>query len=163
MAAESDIRKMLIDALRPSIQEAVRQELAVLNDMKAEFTNTAAAIRREIDELKATISEEIGRRTGLVLSDLQRHVDQEIDTKLGSVRSQFVLNAAELHTLRDDVSQKVARLVQDANRLDQRLRSAGAALAGELSQPLPGVERRSNDAGATEAEAGGVLSLPPAS
>lgn len=160
MASESDIRKMLIDALRPSIQEAVRQELTALNEMKAEFANSAGAIRREIDELRATISEEIAQRTGLVLNDLQRHVDQEIGAKLGGVRSQFVMSAAELHTLRDDVTQKIARLMQDVSLLDQRLRAAGAALTEMLMQQPPGAEARGVEAGASDAGAGGPFSSP---
>jgi chromosome segregation ATPase len=160
MASESDIRKMLVDALRPSIQEAVRQELAALNQMKAEFANSSAAIRREIDELRATISEEIAHRTGLVLNDLQRHVDQEIGAKLGGVRSQFVMSTAELHALRDDVTQKLARLAQDVNALDRRLRSAGAALTEESSPQPASAEARTLEAGTSDAALGGPFSLP---
>ncbi len=160
MASESDIKKMLIDALRPSIQEAVRQELAALNEIKAEFASSAAAIRREIDELRATISEEIAHRTALVLNDLQRHVDQEIGAKLGSVRSQFVLSTAELHALRGDVSQKIARLAQDVSLLDQRLSAAGAALTEKLSPQAASAEAPAGEAGAFDADAGGLFSSP---
>ncbi|HXY99825.1 MAG TPA: hypothetical protein VEI03_07475 [Stellaceae bacterium] len=158
MASESDIRKMLIDALWPSIQEAVRQELVALDEMKAEFASSAAALRREVDELKTTISDEIARRTSLVLNDLQRHVDQEIGTKLGGVRSQFVLSAAELHTLRDDVTQKIARLAQDVSLLDQRLKTAGAALAEKSSQQPPSADAPGSEAGAPDAAAAGPFS-----
>ncbi|MGO8916281.1 MAG: hypothetical protein ACLQJR_10270 [Stellaceae bacterium] len=140
MSSESDIRKMLIDALRPSIQQAVQAELAALGDIRAEFVTAASVMRREIDELRRMITEEIADRTGLIVKDLQRHLDQETDAKLSSVRSQLVVSAAERHALRDDIAQGLARLTQRIDALDQRLRTAAAALREELSQQPAGQE-----------------------
>jgi chromosome segregation ATPase len=136
MASESDIRKMLIDALWPSIQEIVKQEISSLTDWRSELANATAAMRRELDELRKAISEEIAARTAQVTKDLPRQLAQEIDGRLSALRQQLVLGATQLQALREEAGDGIAQLQHRMDALDFRLRGAAAAL-GEGSLPEP--------------------------
>ncbi len=136
MASESDIRKMLIDALWPSIQDIVKQEIASLTDWRTELANATADMRRELDELRKAISEEIAARTGQIGKDVPRQVAQEIDGRLSALRQQLVMGATQLQALRDEAGEGIAQLQQRMDTLDFRLRGAAAAL-GEGLVPEP--------------------------
>jgi chromosome segregation ATPase len=136
MASESDIRKMLIDALWPSIQDIVKQEISSLADWRTELANATAAMRRELDELRKAISEEITARTGQIGKDLPRQMAQEMDGRLSALRQQLVLGATQLQALREEAGDGISQLQQRVDALDLRLRGAAAALS-EGSAPEP--------------------------
>jgi chromosome segregation ATPase len=136
MASESDIRKMLIDALWPSIQDIVKQEISSLTDWRTELANATAAMRRELDELRKAISDELAARAAQVTKDVPRQVAQEIDGRLSALRQQLVLGATQLQALREEAGDGIAQLQQRVDALDFRLRGAAAAL-GEGSLPEP--------------------------
>jgi chromosome segregation ATPase len=136
MASESDIRKMLIDALWPSIQEIVKQEISSLTDWRSELANATAAMRRELDELRKAISEEIAARTGQIGKDLPRQMAQEMDGRLSALRQQLVLGATQLQALREEAGDGISQLQQRVDALDLRLRGAAAALSeGSAAEP----------------------------
>ena len=136
MASESDIRKMLIDALWPSIQDIVKQEISSLTDWRTELANATAAMRRELDELRKAISDEIAARAGQIGKDLPRQVAQEMDARLSALRQQLVLGATQLQALREEAGDGISQLQQRVDALDLRLRGAAAALS-EGSAPEP--------------------------
>jgi hypothetical protein len=128
MASESDIRKMLIDALRPSLLEVIQQELTPLAEVKAGIARSEAALNRRIDELSIQLSGVIANRVEATFKDLQRHFDQELEVRLTALKSQFVLNQAAVDALGDEVKRSVAWAVERVERVDQRLSAAAAAL-----------------------------------
>jgi predicted phage tail protein len=142
MATESDIRKMLIDVLRPSIRDVVQQELGSLKEIRAQLADATAEMHREIAELRSTITQEIAARTSQVLKDLERHMAHEVDARSSSIRQQFVLSTAELHGLRDDIARTFAQFGRRVDALEQRLSAAAAALAQELRQQSDADEAR---------------------
>jgi hypothetical protein len=128
MAAESDIRKMLVDALRPSLLEVIHQELTPLAEVKAGIARSEAAINRRMDELSIQLSGVIANRLEATFKDLKRHFDQEFEVKLAEFKSQFVLNQATVDALGDEVKRSLAWAVERVDRVDQRLSAAAAAL-----------------------------------
>ena len=140
MANESDIRKMLVEALRPSIQELVQEELGFLKQVKSQISEEIGSMRSEIASLKSTMTEEISNRIGHVIRDLQRLVGQEIEGRATNIRQQFVLSTAELHALRDHVVQTLRDLNNRIGTVEQRLSGAAEALAKELHGPSTSAE-----------------------
>jgi hypothetical protein len=135
MASETDIKRMLIDALRPSLFEVVKQELTPLAEVRAEIAKSEALFNQRIDELSRKMSDQIVDRIDLASRDLQQRFEQEIEVKLAGVKAQLVLNQATLDVLSDDFKRAQAGATARADRLDRRLGAAAAALRDGVEEP----------------------------
>jgi hypothetical protein len=132
MASETDIRKMLVEALRPSLLEAVQQQLAPLAEVKTDITKIEAALRQRIDEVAAKLTGTIGERIDAAFKDMKQRLDQELDLRLSGLESQFVLNQTTVNALGDELRRSLAQASDRADRVHQRLAAAAAALREEL-------------------------------
>jgi hypothetical protein len=135
MTSESDIRKMLIDALRPSLMEVIQQELTPLAEVKAGIAKSEAALNRRIDEISIELSGVIANRVEAAFKDLQRHFDQEVEARLAALKSEFVQNQAAIAALGDEVNRSLAQATFRVERVDQRLTAAAAALRDAAAEP----------------------------
>ena len=135
MASESDIRKMLIDALRPSLMEVIQQELTPLAEVKAGFAKSEAALHQRIDEISIQLSGVIANRVEAAFKDLQRHFDQEVEARLTALKSEFMQNQAAIAALGDEVNRSLAQATFRVERVDQRLTAAAAALRDAAAEP----------------------------
>jgi hypothetical protein len=135
MTSESDIRKMLIDALRPSLMEVIQQELTPLAEVKAGIAKSEAALHRRIDEISIELSGVIANRVEAAFKDLQRHFDQEVEARLAALKSEFVQNQAAIAALGDEVNRSLAQATFRVERVDQRLTAAAAALRDAAAEP----------------------------
>ena len=135
MTSESDIRKMLIDALRPSLMEVIQQELTPLAEVKAGIAKSEAALHQRIDEISIQLSGVIANRVEAAFKDLQRHFDQEVEARLAALKSEFVQNQAAIAALGDEVNRSLAQATFRVERVDQRLTAAAAALRDAAAEP----------------------------
>jgi hypothetical protein len=135
MTSESDIRKMLIDALRPSLMEVIQQELTPLAEVKAGIAKSEAALHQRIDEISIQLSGVIANRVEAAFKDLQRHFDQEVEARLAALKLEFVQNQAAIAALGDEVNRSLAQATFRVERVDQRLTAAAAALRDAAAEP----------------------------
>jgi hypothetical protein len=135
MTSESDIRKMLIDALRPSLMEVIQQELTPLAEVKAGIAKSEAALHQRIDEISIQLSGVIANRVEAAFKDLQRHFDEEVEARLAALKSEFVQNQAAIAALGDEVNRSLAQATFRVERVDQRLTAAAAALRDAATEP----------------------------
>jgi len=150
MASESDIRRMLIEALRPSLLEVIQQELTPLAELKAAVAQSEATFQQRIDHLSAELSAVVADRIDLACKDLQRLFDQEIDVRMASLKSQLGLNQAAVNALGDEHRRAVARAAERADRIDERLAAAAAALRDPAGEPAVLAEGRRHPVDAFE-------------
>jgi hypothetical protein len=158
MASETDIKRMLIDALRPSLFEVVKQELTPLAEVRAEIAKSEAALHERIDDLSSKLSGQITDREAtlheriddlssklsgqitdridVAVKELRQQFEQEIEARLAGVKAQVVLNQAALDVLGDDLKRAQAGATARADHLDRRLGAAAAALRNGAEQPV---------------------------
>lgn len=127
MASETDIKRMLIDALRPSLAEVISQEMTPWAEVRADFASGEAALKQRIDELTHRTSGDIA-----ALGDAQQDLDQRVKVTLANFVSQLALLKTDLDAQRDAMKQSLERLAGCVERFEQRLSAAGAELREEL-------------------------------
>lgn len=118
MASEADIRRMLIDALRPSLLEIVQQELSRVVPAVGPAASESCADARSHEAYRRELERRIGERLA------------EVEAQLTSIKE-------ELSATRNQDLERVERLAEAVVALEQRLKIAGSTLRHELLQLQP--------------------------
>lgn len=109
MSSESEIKGMLIDALRPVMLEVIQQALTPLDGVRSEVTEGAARLDRRLDDFGGRTSKGMA-----ALEKLCRCVEQELNARLDGLEAQLLSIKA------------------GQDRFERRFAAAGAELCDEL-------------------------------